>query len=299
MTLKKSIIKITKNILLSSILLSSTAMLAQKGNGDKRPQTPDTPAKTLSIQKKLIKIDNIQTTLKEYLHFGPEDDLRLLHNINSPMGRHYTFIHLYKGHQVSESLIKINTDTLGNPTSIYSNYQTVDASPENLKKAQSRSTQSIPQRGKKASETILESKYMWKKINDQHQFISAYTMTDTLGNYYQEIYNTAGQRIEHTDLRLYYAPKDTLVSGMIYAPDPLTSSGTIYGDKFTDRNDIRSEELDQERVKISFMASYESGIFTLENKYLKIVDNSFPTIAPAQSKIPFFIITDHNLVLRK
>lgn len=94
-------------------------------------------------------------------------------------------------------------------------------------------------------------------------------------------YGNGPQVWQVIDQRLYQS--DTPVKGMVFYPDPLTSANLFYGGLYRDQNDQDDPVLNNERQSVEATATYRNGLFHLENKYLKILDFSAPSVAPVTS----------------
>lgn len=97
-----------------------------------------------------------------------------------------------------------------------------------------------------------------------------------------EVFNLA-------DNRRYVA--DSTCTANIFLPDPLSTANVNYGGNYVDNNDNDSPSLNNERVQRSFTATFDNGIFKLENADIKIDDFSGPFVSPATSTSPNFNYT--------
>ena len=127
------------------------------------------------------------------------------------------------------------------------------------------------------SDTILKLEPGF--LNDQGSLIpvSAATIIDTKGKSYT-LYRNNNRTIHH--LKHNFNLKDTTISGTVFYPDPLSSSNEVYGENFTDNNDETNSYLNNELKEVNLTASFENNMFLLENKHLKIVNQSSPDIQP-------------------
>ena len=127
------------------------------------------------------------------------------------------------------------------------------------------------------SDTILKLEPGF--LNDQGSLIpvSAVTIIDTKGKSYT-LYRNNNRTIHH--LKHNFNLKDTTISGTVFYPDPLSSSNEVYGGNFTDNNDETNSYLNNELKEVNLTASFENNMFLLENKHLKIVNQSSPDIQP-------------------
>ena len=127
------------------------------------------------------------------------------------------------------------------------------------------------------SDTILKLEPGF--LNDQGILIpvSATTIIDTKGKSYT-LYRNNNRTIHH--LKHNFNLKDTTISGTVFYPDPLSSSNEVYGGNFTDNNDETNSYLNNELKEVNLTASFQNNMFLLENKHLKIVNQSSPDIQP-------------------
>ncbi len=90
--------------------------------------------------------------------------------------------------------------------------------------------------------------------------------------------------ISDADLhRYFHGPNDSLVSVKVFTPDPLSTARVTYGGQYVDNNDQPSPALDNERQVKPLVLAFESGEFKAKNDFVKILDFSAPSIAPATS----------------
>jgi len=94
------------------------------------------------------------------------------------------------------------------------------------------------------------------------------------------------------------APSDSLVTGMVFVPDPLTHAHVSYygpylgvDSLFQNFNDADTPALNAQRVQRSFHATYDSGVFYLRNQYVQLVQLGVDASAPVTSTTPSFDYT--------
>ena len=127
------------------------------------------------------------------------------------------------------------------------------------------------------SDTILKLEYGFLNDNGSLVPVSASTIIDTKGKSYT-LYRNNNKTIHH--LEHNFNLKDTTISGTVFFPDPLSSSDKVYGGNYTDDNDKTNSYLDNELKEVNIRASFENNMYLLENKHLKIVNQSSPDIQP-------------------
>lgn len=111
------------------------------------------------------------------------------------------------------------------------------------------------------------------------------------GAHYQAF--VAGSEIFGLEDNRRYA-NDSAVSGYVYLPDPLSTANVNYGGNYTDINDGTNASLNAQRVLRNFTATYDNGVFKLENADIKIDEFSSPIVNPITSTSPFFNYTRDN-----
>lgn len=79
----------------------------------------------------------------------------------------------------------------------------------------------------------------------------------------------------------HFNDTDTLLTGKVFMPDPLTRAGVTYGGVYVDSADADLPNLNHERVQRSAWGTYENQRFVLKNNYIQISDHSFPTVPPS------------------
>ncbi len=97
-----------------------------------------------------------------------------------------------------------------------------------------------------------------------------------------EVFNLADNR--------RYA-SDSTCTAMIFLPDPLSTANVNYGGAYSDNNDADNTQLNSERFSRTFTATYDNGVFKLENADLKIDEFSLPNVPPVTSTTPVFNYT--------
>lgn len=100
----------------------------------------------------------------------------------------------------------------------------------------------------------------------------------------------AGEWIYLEDQRRHFGP-DSMVSGMAFAPCPLSSANVFYGGAFVDNSDGDSPALNNERIAVNFRAEYSNSLFRLQNNYVEIAEFSNPVVPPITSTTGQFNFT--------
>lgn len=119
-----------------------------------------------------------------------------------------------------------------------------------------------------------------KNETANYEEVVKYTILSQKGESYTLFINSSNETVHH----IYHntSLKDTTISGNVFMPDPITTSGESYGGNYADNNDQTNSDLDNELTQITFIGSYENGEYLLENEHLKIVNQSSPDIQPTK-----------------
>lgn len=210
--------------------------------------------------------DAAERFLKEYLINlkQPDAGLRLAYTKESPGGFHYTFYQTYKGVEVYQSDIKVNTDRLNVVRSVLDNsFNTLGWNVE-VTDANTASVIALDATGR----AVLAERRIINHL---------------------ESITTNEQLIYERDTRSYFAAPDSLVTGKIFNPDPLTTVQQLYTlGSYSDANDSNLVWLNNQLQTVSFRADFDGANFKLENNYIKLVDADSPKIAPVVTAVPNF-----------
>ncbi len=145
---------------------------------------------------------------------------------------------------------------------------------------------------KNEAESILSTELVW--YTDQSDMLYKGLQVVLAGpeTLHQEVLYSQGKIQSQFDLLRYmHGPNDTLVSVMVFNPDPLTTSGNKYGGSYIDNSDQSVPVLEVERKTKSLVVTYDNGIFRAKNDYVEVKDFSAPNIAPASSTTPLMHYT--------
>lgn len=200
---------------------------------------------------------------------NPNTDVQLVYQTTSRIGKHYSFQQTFKGIPIHKATCNL---TLNQSGAIVSSFNLL-----------------VSTAGWENSVFTIDAsmgKPIW--IVSEQTPIAAYKkVSGTI----MEITDVQGRYIAATAGAYYY--EDTMVSGKVFLPDPLTSQQVIYGQNGTYQhfNDSDYALLNDAREDVMFPATLSNGVFTLENRYAKIVDLASPWIAPVTGTTPVFDYT--------
>ncbi len=97
-------------------------------------------------------------------------------------------------------------------------------------------------------------------------------------------------KVFETSLSFHFTT-DSIASGKVFYPDPLTSSGNVYGGNYQDFGDKDTSFLNNERVSKTFKVQLENGIFQLRSAYVELQDLDNDGTPIATSTLPVFDFT--------
>lgn len=225
---------------------------------------------------------------------APEVSLTLLHDIESPGGRHLTFEQTFSGMPVFHSQVKVNLDRSNRIRSIFDNswntagwnVQAIESAFENVnlqliashfRKQRSIDANSI--KGRKVVAVLddvpvaLGEIELWNRKTGEHLLMLA----DNGMNVFLKL-----------DLNVYW--RDT-ATAMVFIPDPLTSARVYYGASYVDSSDQDVAVLNAQRKQVAIEVTFNGTNYVLENRYAVLVDYSVPHVPPAVSPVPAFHFT--------
>ncbi|MBL7777412.1 MAG: T9SS type A sorting domain-containing protein [Chitinophagales bacterium] len=180
----------------------------------------------------------------------------------SPGGFHYAFVQTFCGIEVYQSEIKINVDRKGVVRSVLDNsYHTNNWRP--ISELHSPDVVVALRKGE-------EQPLLCQKVVVGHAELIYY----------------GDELIHQQDLRSFAT--DSLVSGKIFNPDPLTTAQQTYGGIFKDNGDANAPWLDNVQQTVNFRTAFNGGFFSLANDYITIMDFDTPQIIPVTTTVPFF-----------
>ncbi len=263
----------------------SLSVSAQKAEFSSIPKY-DIETATFISNKGIVKnVTEAKSFLKHVLITEASNDLKLMTDINSPSGYHYTFIQTFEGTEVYQAIIKLNTDKKGNITSIFSSIQDISNYKESLWPEISKASELIP-----STHQINTSNLVWAKQNAQFVKCVQVKHTDAQGYYFENLYDVNNEAVYQTELSAHFTPSDTTAKALVFLPDPLTKANTTYqvGTNFSDNNDATNPDLDALRDTVDIDVTYDNGTFILENKFVKIAEHSLPIVPPVTDTVPFF-----------
>lgn len=210
-------------------------------------------------------VEGIAQFLKAYLPALANSNcgLHLNYVTNSPGGQHYSFTQTYKGVEIYQAEIKVNVDHSNIVRSVLDNsYAT-----ENW---------SITPQETNSSIVIAVD----KESNE------AFIGKKQIENFSREIVYVNGVKFYERPLNCF---ADSLVTGNVFLPDPLTTAHLYYNNIDLDSNDKNTVLTNSQLRTVNFKADFNGGVFELRNQFVRIIDIDSPKILPATSTTPSFL----------
>ena len=239
---------------------------------------------------------------------GKNSQIRLTFSNSSPGGYHYTFLQVYYGVSVFSSEIVVNVSRKDQVYSIFDDSYDMSRWSVDMTAFD---YHLVP-----AYQSYI-SQYFSSDVSATSQQFIAYnektsipvlayliTISDDQGHH-REVLVARDRILYEHDACMHLAapaPPDSLVTGMVFRPDPLTTAHVRYyapymghDSAYQNYNDSDTYQLNVQREPKSFHADYTAGIFSLSNQYIQLQQlNGDPTPA-VTSTTPTFNFTRSQL----
>lgn len=263
--------------MLIGLLCISAGLFAQKKGGGYAPaEYKSTTCPSSFVKIKLEGkpgVDAVVAMLKGNSGNLKDDrtDLKLNYVNESPCGYHYSFTQLFNGIPVYQSEIKVNTDKNNVVHSMFDNSYNTSGWQVSTAKADVNSVIAI---NPKTNEVVVAQKTMVKG--------------------HLETLTVDGEVIFQTDIASYDHPAaDSTVSGLVFNPDPLTTSQHIW-DTATgyfspqvnfDGPWLDDSWLDAQQQSHTFKAYFDGDSFRLQSQFVQLTnyDTGAPDMRPVVS----------------
>ncbi|MCB9252674.1 MAG: hypothetical protein H6605_09425 [Flavobacteriales bacterium] len=186
----------------------------------------------------------------------------------SKIGFHYKFKHSFKGYPVYDSYILVHLDKTLKPYLVQTNLKEIT---------------------KEVTETDFKGQNTWFKTDGD--LVAARQVLEfnvEKGQNFAMVYDRYGRILSSNDPRLYFFKKDSMVSAMVYLPNPIVTDNAKYGGSYVDNVNKTNSILDNARRKVRFPATYDSGKFILQHDKFRIKDLNPPIEEPVQPTDTFF-----------
>jgi len=210
-----------------------------------------------NVNRKLIeKCPNLQS---------PYVGLQLNYCQESPGGFHYSFNQTFANHRVYQSEIKVNIDRKNTVRSVIDN---------------SFDTKTWQLAAAPFAEAVVF--YNFTTLRPEWSDVTVNEQEDEI------VKSLEGDALYQRSLRVYKAAPDSIVTGKIFRPDPITTAQTTYQGNFKDNNNTNNADLEAQLQTVSFNTNFTGTKFTLENQHIKLVDFDGSTTLPVESTTPQF-----------
>lgn len=277
--------------LLTITIILSTVLLAQKNSNAPFYPIDTITAKMINQKFYAGRTSNEieATSNKVFSDKQKYISLKLISENSSLLGKHYFLQAYLKNEKIFHAYLKINTDLLGFTTSIFWNdFSEIEISSEQFP------NENIAHNylDNTAYKSFTEKVWFY----DGNKLIPAWRIENIISveNNYEIVVNENGI-LYFRDLNAYHtsiqSTGDSLVSMLIFNPDPLTRAGVNYGAPYIDSNDSDVPELNAQREQINFPAYFDNGTFRLQSNYVLITEFSSPATSPASTTSPTFHYT--------
>ena len=221
-----------------------------------------------------------------------DGDFRLLCKIPGPYSIHSLFNQTRDNTDIYKSQVKINTDTSGRILSVLSNTGFFHAAVET---DATEFEHAFPPSFSIKQLKVLQSTPVYLPWNNKLLVCKREILSDFENTYDENITTLEGHLLLRTDLLTYYhlpdSEIDTPAIGLIFNPDPLTSSGNPYASPWIDSNDANTSQLASQQTQAILQCSFENDSFRLKNSAVILADFSPPAIPPAVLAQPSFLFT--------
>ncbi len=184
--------------------------------------------------------------------------LQLKNKTESPGGFHFCFVQLFNGLVIYQSDIKVNINRAGEVTSVLDNSFTTTGWSSSLKAENDKQVIAVD-------------------IESQQPYLATLAIENNL-----EVIHRNGEVVFSRDMRSYFA-QDSVVTGQVFNPDPLTTAHQVYTGTDLDLNDANSAWLTAQLQQVNFTATFTGSQFQLLNQYITLKDIDSPQVPVAFS----------------
>ncbi len=209
--------------------------------------------------------EGVMQFLKAYLPALTNNNcgLHLNYVTTSPGGQHYSFTQTYKGLEIYQAEIKVNIDRGNVVRSVLDNSFTTDS--WNITPTETTSNAVI----------AIDKKSNEAYIGEKH-----------IENFATEVIYVNGLKFYERPLNCF---ADSIVTGNVFLPDPLTTAHQQYNNIDLDSSDKNTVLTNTQLRTVSFKAGFNAGVFELQNQFVRLIDIDSPQIVPATGSTPAFL----------
>ena len=277
-----------KNTVFLTLILAGFFASAQKTeNPPISTNTYQGSELTLKLNKTLNENEDLAQTLKQELELGSDIELELQKSIKSLTATHHHYQVKIQGIPVFDATIHAVVGNNGNLLKLIHNQVPLSVNESYSIFPGSELAQIKDQYGA----LVASEEKIW--FPKDGQLIAAYIgHVENNSILFSDLIYANGEilhsinKIKHHHID---GPNDTVITGNVFDPDPLTTAMVDYGSPYLDQNDDSYPLLENETSQRMVLATYSNGIFELKNDFVKVVNISQPNISPPVSSTDNFL----------
>ena len=212
--------------------------------------------------------------------------LILIAERESKTAKHFSFVQSFEGKMIAGTFVKI---AIGKQNEIVQLNHNLSNFEDLMIDKQPISLSPILDYYQNNNLKVLAIDSVWWIKDDQAQNAIRFYIQDKNFVRYNEIRTSKGL-VDVEDQTFFFMP-DSLVTGRVFNPDPLTTAGVVYGGLYRDFGDADTPALNNQRVNVSFKADFVNDTFHLRNQYIELRDLDGNGVIQVKSITPTFDFT--------
>ncbi|MFN8397852.1 MAG: T9SS type A sorting domain-containing protein [Bacteroidia bacterium] len=225
-------------------------------------------------------------------------DLQMAHHITSPGGHHFTFLQTLNGIPIEGAEIRATLTQQMRFMNLLDNLRAFSNAPAPF----TRTDAAV----KPLLNALLNEGYAdFQLFPNERRYllrdgnlIPTHHVTYTANTQTWEVWLADSDLsiLDRRDVAAYCRPlgttTDTTGNGMVFFPDPLTSSGHNYSGTYVDNGDADNADLNAQRIAVTLKnINWNGTAFELKGPYIELADRESPTFDPVTSPDGNFIFT--------
>lgn len=237
------------------------------------------------------------TTVSKYLSSFLGDKMRkyqlsLYAKTESPAALHFQFNQTLNNFSIKNATIKINIAKNGKIMSIYSNwFDFFPANTDSIDEGREKTIYALSEKylANKLEIFDLQKEWLYVPAGNNLSLYLQLTFREKSGLNKEVLINDSG--VVSEKITSVFQNIDSIVTGKVFNPDPLTTAQVSYGGAFVDNNNADSPVLNNERQTKTFIADFDGSVFRLQNNYIQLQDINGNGIIAVTSTTPVFDFT--------
>ncbi|MFI5170890.1 MAG: hypothetical protein ACHQFW_00785 [Chitinophagales bacterium] len=219
-----------------------------------------------------------------------EESKLILQNFQrSPLATYYNFKQTYKDIEIINSAIKVCVKNDGQIEFVAGNYFNTGKWDVAIGIEIMQLTPTVAQYFKHGEEIRSRMIILADELGSPVKYIEFDQQSNYDRSHFTIITDADGNIHSFDEHKYFFSPVDSVVTGNVFLPDPLTSHGTVYGGDYSDNFDEDNAALLAEQFIVDFKAQFENDTFYLRNDNVIIKDLGMPFNAAVTSMVPEFI----------